>query len=137
MPVYDFQHEESGQIIAVLVRLDEPDTARQEQTVDGKVYKRVYSASQISKDTKVGDATLNDFTKITTDKNLSVGTMWDISKEMSAKRAEKNGGIDPVQQKFYDDYKKKMGGEHENVKKARAAEKRKKLMEEMGVRIES
>lgn len=137
MPVYDFQHEESGQIIAVLVRLDEPDAARQEQTVDGKVYKRVYSASQINKDTKVGDATLNDFTKITTDKNLSVGTMWDISKEMSAKRAEKNGGIDPVQQKFYDDYKKKMGGEHENVKRARAAEKRKKLMEEMGVRIES
>ena len=36
--------------------------------------------------------------------------MWDKSAELSAKRAEKNGGIDPVKEQWKKDYSKKRKG---------------------------
>jgi hypothetical protein len=36
--------------------------------------------------------------------------MFDYSKEMSERRAEKAGGVDPVKKKYFEDYSKKTGG---------------------------
>lgn len=135
MPVFEFQHEESGEIISVLVAISEPDEARHKQIVDGKTYKRLYSAPIAAKDTLVKDATNQDFKRVTQGKNLTVGQMWEISKEMSEQRQDKNGGIDPVKEQFYKDYEKKTGGKHIDIKKREAIEKAKKKMEEMGIKV--
>ena len=47
----------------------------------------------------------------------SVGDMLDYSKELSEKRAESNGGVDPVKQKYFKNYEKKNGVKHVADKK--------------------
>lgn len=132
-PVFDFQHETTGEIISVLVKHTEPDHLRHEQTVDGKIYKRVYSAPTTAKDTKTGDCTLNDFSRVTEGKNLTVGQMWKISEEMSKARADKNGGLDPVKEKFYKDFEKKNGKKHEDVIRRERVEASKNALKQFGI----
>ena len=45
---------------------------------------------------------------------MTVGDMWDLSKDMSEKRAKK-AGKDPVKEKYFKDYEKKRKGvKHDN-----------------------
>lgn len=52
------------------------------------------------------------FVEETARKRGTVGDMMDYSRELSEKRAQKNGGVDPVQTKFFKDYQKKIGKKH-------------------------
>jgi len=38
------------------------------------------------------------------------GDLLDYSSELSEKRAEQAGGVDPLKRKYFDEYKKKTGG---------------------------
>ena len=51
-----------------------------------------------------------DFARVT-NKGGTIGDLWDRSAELSAKRADKNGGIDPVKDKFFEKYSKERGGQ--------------------------
>lgn len=137
MPVIEFQHEESGETISVLVSINAPAAERQTQTVDGKVYKRVWSAPQIAKDIRSVDGTQSDFDRMVSGKKgLTVGDAWDKAKELSEQRAQRNGGVDEVQEQFYKDYQKKTGGEHIDIKKRKAMDKAKRVFNKMGIRVD-
>lgn len=134
MPVYSFASLE-GKEISVLVRLDEPDKARQVQIVDGVTYKRIYSAPLAAVDTVKGSLEQRDFNRVTQNKNLKVGDMWEISQEMSKDRADKNGGYDPVREKMYDKHLKEFGKPHKDVIDRNVKEKTAKVMAAMGITI--
>lgn len=134
MPVYSFASAE-GKEISVLVRLDEPDKARQVQIVDGVTYKRVYSAPRAAVDTQKGSLSQEDFNRVTQGKNLKVGDFWSISQEMSQDRADKNGGYDPVREKFYEKHQKEFGKPHKDVIDRNVREKTAKVMAHMGIKI--
>lgn len=134
MPVYSFASLE-GKEISVLVRLDEPDKARQVQIVDGVTYKRIYSAPLAAVDTVKGSLEQRDFNRVTQNKNLKVGDMWEISQEMSKDRADKNGGYDPVREKMYDKHLKEFGKPHKDVIDRNVREKTAKVMAAMGITI--
>lgn len=136
MPVFNFQHESTGEVISVLVKHTEPDESRHVQIQDGKTYKRVYAAPMAAKDTKKKDCTSADFTRITAEKNLKVGEMWEISREMSQERASKNNGVDIVQENFYKDYEKKNGGKHQDVIKREELARNIQVLKEFGVTVE-
>ncbi len=136
MPVYDFHHSPTNETISVFVKLDEPASARAQQVVGGKLYKRVYSAPQASKDTRPGDGTLHDYRRTTGEKNLTVAESWEMSKEASQKRAELHGGVDPVREDYYRDYERKTGGKHLDVKNREMRERGKKLAEEWGIKVQ-
>lgn len=146
MPVIDFIHEESDEIISVLVPLTAPAAERQTQTmvteVDGKrvtkVYRRIWSAPQVAKDIRPSkEATQKDFDRMVSGKKgLTVGDAWDTAKELSEKRAQTNGGVDEVREQFYKDYQKKTGGAHIDVRKREAMKKAKQAMTSMGIRVE-
>lgn len=136
MPVFEFQEEATGEIISVLVRHTEPDEARRVQIQDGKTYKRVYAAPMAAKNMIKKDCSKEDFTRVTSDKNLKVGEMWKISEEMSQERASKNNGLDPVKEKFYKDYEKKNNAKHQDViKREKLADSLQKL-KDFGVTVE-
>jgi len=40
----------------------------------------------------------------------TVGDLWDLSKEQSERRAQREGGTDPVRKKYFADYKKRKRG---------------------------
>ena len=135
MPVLDFASED-GEIISVLVPITAPDKDRHVQVQDGKTYKRVYAAPLAAHDTKAKDATLEDFTRVVAGKQMTVGEAWKISQEMSEQRAHKNGGRDEVKEKYYEEYRRKMGSEHADVTKRKKLAEREKLYKEMGIKIE-
>lgn len=131
MPLFDFQSD-SGETISVYLTLNEPKESYQTQIKDGKVYRRIYTPFNVCKDTRSSDGTREDFQRMTEGKNLTMGDMFDKSKELSIKRAERNGGVDPVAERTYAKYQKKIGKKHPDVIKR---EKRAKLKEKFGVSI--
>ena len=54
------------------------------------------------------------FVEETGRKRGTVGDMLDYSRELSEKRAQKNGGVDPIQNKFFKDYQRRVGKKHLN-----------------------
>ncbi len=134
MPVHEFIHEASGERISIFVPIKAAVEEHQKQIVDGREYKRVYDEPPlIGKDMHHNDGTFNDFRKATDGKNVRMGDLYDISKEMSEKRAHQNGGLDPVKERMYKDYERKFKKKHPEVSKR---EQRKKIREKFGVRIE-
>jgi len=136
MPAYDFYNEEFGETISVYLPLSATDKERAEQIVDGKIYKRVFEAPFAAIDSIVKDCSLEEFKRVTNKPNMKVGDMWKISAEMSAQRADKNGGYDEKREKFYKDYEKKTGGKHSVVKAREAKAENEKILREFGIRIE-
>ncbi len=137
MPIHDFS-DPAGVIISVYVPINAPALAHREQRQGGKLYKRVYAAPLAAHDmgTRKSDATAEDFRRVTTEKkNLTVGQMQEISKEMSAHRADRNGGVDEVHERFYRDHERKNGVKHDDVvRREKAAESNARLAE-WGIKV--
>ena len=85
-------------------------------------WERIYETPQISMRnstaSKVDPYNQSEFVDRTGKMKGSVGDMLDYSKELSEKRAEKNGGVDPVKQKYFRNYEKKTGKKHLADKKS-------------------
>ena len=88
----------------------------------------------ISFDTKIDPYSQESFTKAT-NKRMKMGDLFDLSKEMSEKRASKEG-IDPVKQKLYKEYEKKNGVKHQDEVLHEKRKKAKEKMEKLGFDIE-
>ena len=80
------------------------------------------------------DSSIDPFNKqqymdATHKKKGTMGDMMDLSAELSAKRSEKVGGLDPVKEKFYDNYaKERKGAQHpERIKERGYESKRVKI----------
>lgn len=92
---------------------------------DGKQvgqWKRVWTKPLASIDTKVDPFSAKDYVKAT-NKRDTVGSLWDRSRELSLKRAEKEGS-DPIKQRFYDNYsKRRKGAKHPEQRREEGAKK--------------
>ena len=107
MPIYIFQNPETQETIEVIQRMAESHTYVDE---DGLEWSRVWVTSSINMDGNVDVWSNKDFHKSTENKNYTMGDMWDKSAELSATRAAKNGGIDPVKEQWKKDYSKERKG---------------------------
>ena len=77
---------------------------------DGLEWKRVFTIPNASIDSQIDPYSSKEFIQKTENKKGTIGDMMDYSKEMSLSRADKNGGIDPVKEKYYKDYSSKRKG---------------------------
>lgn len=111
MPNYAFAREDNPKVTSE--RFYHMDNAPSIGSIitdeDGVKWKRLAVKPQASFDTKVDPYSGADFVKATNKKG-TIGDLWDRSAELGAKRKDKEGGRDPVQQKFYDDYAKRRKG---------------------------
>jgi len=109
---------------------------------NGKPIRRVITGGLgFSTSGKIDPFSEQQFRERTSGKGDTLGALWDRSKELSQMRAEKNGGVDPVKKKYFDDYKKRKRGtphtaelveEHKKAKKE-LDEGVKKIAKEMGI----
>ena len=137
MPIHQFVHEATGQTVDVFVSINADQKDHQIQVVDGKEFKRVYAAPLAAVDSRPGDATKEDFTRLTTNKKgLTVGQMWEMSAEMSHHRAAKNGGHDQVKESFYKNYEKEFGKPHPEADKRQRLAAANARLKEMGIRVD-
>jgi hypothetical protein len=80
---------------------------------DGKekgLWRRVFVNPNLSSDTNVDPFSQKSFLNSTINKNDTYGNLFDRSKEASEIRASKNGGKDPIKEKYYENYSKKRNG---------------------------
>lgn len=138
MPIHQYEHPETGKTIDVYVPANASTTEHSLQIVEGQVYKRVYSAPLVAQNlgTRHGDATAADFQRCTGGKRgFKLGDAWEVSAEMSAKRADRNGGLDPVAEDRYARHEKETGEKHEDVVRREKLSKANSKLAEWGIKI--
>ena len=111
MAIYVYRHPETKEEKEVFQKMDDEHVYSE----DGVEWDRVFSVPHASIDSSIDPFNNQQYIDATYNKKGTIGDMMDLSAELSAKRAEKSGGLDPVKEKFYDNYKKeRKGAEHPN-----------------------
>ena len=111
MPIYVYKHPEREEYREVIQGMND----EHKYSEDGVEWSRVFLAPNASIDNSIDPFSKQQYIDATYNKKGTIGDMMDLSAELSAKRAEKSGGLDPVKEKFYDNYKKeRKGTEHPN-----------------------
>ena len=77
---------------------------------DGVVWSREFHSPQLNTQGSIDPWSNADFVN-KTNKGGTVGDLLDRSSDLSKQRAEQNGGVDPVKEKYYKDYAKKRRGQ--------------------------
>jgi hypothetical protein len=92
MPLYPYQHPVTEEIIEVFQKMTDTHEYFDES---GLKWNRVFTIPYASQNSILKDAySAKDFNRLT-EKGGTFGMMYDLSKELSEKRAEKEG-LDPV-----------------------------------------
>ena len=113
-PLYYYENPKTGEIKEILQSMSEEHIYSE----DGLKFNRVWVNPQLNvKGNKIDPFSSKDFVEKTARMKGTYGDMLDYSKEQSEARAAKNGGVDPVQRKFFDNYEKENGVKHTADKK--------------------
>ena len=111
MPQYLFE-KDTGEIAEVTFRMSDDKTYNGEDGTEVGRWKRIFVNPQLSVDSHIDPFDKNAFAN---SKYHTYGDMLDKSAELSEKRAEARGGVDPVKQKALDEYAKKRHGKRHPV----------------------
>lgn len=107
MPLYLFQHPKSKEIKEVFFGMNDE---KKYLDKEGCEWKRIYSLPQLNTESSIDPWSNSDFVNKTANMKGTVGDLLDKSSELSAKRAEQSGGVDPLKKKYYQEYSKQRGG---------------------------
>lgn len=106
MPLYTFSHPESGEVQDVFFSMNDEKKFIDK---DGVEWTREYGSPQLNTAASIDPWSSKDFVD-KTNREGTVGDLLDRSTELSQKRAESNGGVDPVKENYYKEYSKKRKG---------------------------
>tara|TARA_Y100001937_G_scaffold52541_1_gene72660 strand:- start:7937 stop:8329 length:393 start_codon:yes stop_codon:yes gene_type:complete len=109
MPFYTYRRESTGEERDIIQTMNETHEYFGDSG-DENDWKRVFHAPNASIDSQINPGSKRQFMDSTSTKKGTLGDLMDYSNEMSEKRADLNGGVDPVKQKYFDDYSKKRNG---------------------------
>tara|TARA_R110000744_G_scaffold122405_1_gene227407 strand:- start:245 stop:631 length:387 start_codon:yes stop_codon:yes gene_type:complete len=119
MPIYVYKHPDTEEYKEVFQGMNDEHVYEE----GGAEWKRVFLSPNASIDNSIDPFNNQQFIDATYKKKGTVGDMMDLSADLSAQRAEKAGGADPVKEKFYNTYAKERGGaEHPNRLKEKGYE---------------
>ena len=114
MPMYPFENPETNEVKEVFFHMND-----EKEYVDsnGLEWKRVFMSPQLNTEASIDPWSNDDFVNKTSNTKGNVGDLLDRSAELSAQRAERHGGVDPVKQKFFENYsKERKGAKHPDDK---------------------
>jgi hypothetical protein len=116
MPVYIYHNTETNEFCEIVQRMNEPHEYFGKDGGESS-WKRVFTSPNASIDSHVDPFSSKQFVDKTQNKKGTYGDLLDRSAELSAKRSEIIGGIDPVKQKYYENYSKtRKGAVHQDLK---------------------
>lgn len=108
MPIYLYQNPTTKEVKEVIQTMKEEHVYVDSS---GLKWDRIFSLPNTQIDADIDPFSSRDFTSKTAKKRMSLGDMWDASKELSDQRT-KRLGHDPVKEKTAADYKKKTTKDH-------------------------
>lgn len=106
MPLYLFQHPKTKEIKEIVQGMNDEHTYAEK----GVQWERVFTVPQATIDAEIDPFSQRQFVDKVGVTKGKMGDVWERSAELSAKRAAKRDGIDPVKEKHYSDYEKKTKG---------------------------
>tara|TARA_B100000519_G_scaffold169539_1_gene154782 strand:+ start:2674 stop:3060 length:387 start_codon:yes stop_codon:yes gene_type:complete len=106
MPIYVYKHPEKDEYREVFQGMNDEHVYQE----DGVEWQRVFLSPNASIDNSIDPFSKQQYMDATYNKKGTLGDAMELSAELSAKRAERAGGKDPVKEKFYDNYAKERGG---------------------------
>lgn len=109
MPIYLYENQETGEVHEVFQNMKDPHVYFGPNG-DEDGWKRIYTVPQASIDSKIDPFKSTDFVHKTAAKKGTYGDLLDRSKELSEKRADLNGGVDPVKQDYFKKYSEERNG---------------------------
>lgn len=109
MPYYIFEHISTGKTEEVFFHMNDDKVYNGKNGKQKGKWRRVFINPQASIDTSIDPYSETQFINKTGGKNYTKGDGWDLSAELSAKRAAKEGS-DPVKDKFYKEQRELRGG---------------------------
>lgn len=104
MPEYIFKNPDTDEYITVIQGVNEEHL----HSENGVKFERIFTVPNASIGSKQ-DGSYEAFEKATTNKKITVGDAWDISKESSEKRQQVQGR-DEVKKSYFKDYSEKRTG---------------------------
>jgi len=107
MPLYLFKHPHEEFFAEVFFHMED---VKEYIDSDGNQWIRQYTSPQLKTEASIDPWNNADFVNKTNQKG-TLGDLMDRSAELSAKRADQNGGVDPVKEKYYSNYAKKRKGQ--------------------------
>tara|TARA_X000001382_G_scaffold130173_3_gene124196 strand:+ start:1814 stop:2227 length:414 start_codon:yes stop_codon:yes gene_type:complete len=110
MPLYLYENKETGEVLEVLQAMNDTHEYNGEDESEKGLWRRIYVNPNMCTDTKLDPFSQSSFRASTVGKNDTYGQLFERSAEASEMRAQQAGGVDPVKQKSYDDYKKMTNG---------------------------
>lgn len=119
MPLYIFQHPKTEEYTEVFFGMNDEKKYIDE---DGTEWQRVYALPQLNTEASIDPWNNSDFVNKTANMKGTVGDLLDKSSELSAQRAEQNGGVDPLKKKYYENYSKERGGAKHPTDKKKTVE---------------
>lgn len=108
MPYYTYSSPQTGKTKDIFQGMNDVHEYFDEE--EGIMWERVFTVPQASIDTQIDPFNQNQFIDKTGNNKGKMGDVYDRSAEMSAKRAAKAGGVDPLKAKYYEEYSKKRKG---------------------------
>lgn len=129
MPIYIFENVKTGEVKEFFLSMDKISSFS-----PGKHWKRIYTAPNVSMDSKINPYSSKDFVEKTRNKKGTIGDLLDRSRELSeARGGEKK---DPVLKKYFKEYEKQKGIKHANQIKSEKKEKLQKNLKKFGISSE-
>ena len=110
MPLYLYENKETGETIEVFQGMSDAHEYHGPNGKEKGLWRRGFVNPNLSSVTNVDQFRQISFLNSTLNKNDTYGNLFDRSKEASEIRASKNGGKDPIKEKYYEDYSKKRNG---------------------------
>ena len=110
MPLYIYLNESTNEYREILQGMNDPHEYFGETDEVNEPWQRVFTIPNASIDTQIDPFNSNQFVDRTGSKKGSYGDMLDYSSEMSQRRADQAGGVDPVKEKYFKEYSKKRKG---------------------------
>jgi hypothetical protein len=105
MGLYIFQHPKTGKTKEIIQGMNEEHSYSE----GGTRWERVWTVPQAAIDANIDPFSESAFVDKVGKEKGNMGNIFDRSSEMSAKRAEKRGGVDKVKEAYYDAYSKRRG----------------------------
>jgi len=134
MPYYLFENTDTGEVHEIWFHMNDEKIYNGENNDQVGKWKRLWTVPNAAISSIVDPYNTKSFVAATTNKKgQTVGEMWERSAELSKVRADKEG-IDPVKQKFYEDYQKSTGLKNQYQAREEAGIKAKEIVKKLGFR---
>ena len=136
MPLYLYENKETEEVREVFQGMNDTHEYDGEDGSEKSLWRRVYVNPGLSFDTSMDAFDSKSFINSTVNKNDTYGDLQNRAAEASEIRAQKNGGKDPVKEKYYEDYKKKTNGKIHPTEQKEKFKKAVEKADKAGIKVD-